>query len=139
MFCKHGVCLGFKMMDACESPRTAFDILVRRFRHIPKLLIYDNACKLHLFCLKREPKRFSESRFMVDRLHYRKGHIGCSLGYSMDSYKHDDDIASINSQANEQANASLRRLTTQLAYMSPSNVIRHTSTFLALRNMDKKV
>jgi hypothetical protein len=126
-------------MEHAESPKTAFEILVRRFDRIPRLIIYDNACKLHLYCLKREPRRFQDTRFMVDRLHFRKGHVGCSLGYSMDSYECDETIAAINSQANEQANASLRRLSTQLTYMPPNNVIKHTSVFLALRNIDKMV
>ena len=75
---------------------------------------------------------------MVDRLHF-KGHVGCSLGYSMDVYKEDHHVASINSQANEQANACLRRLSTQIAYMLPENVMVHTATFLAIRNRDKKL
>jgi hypothetical protein len=139
LFCPHGICLGFQLMEHAESPKTAFEILVRRFDRIPRLIIYDNACKLHLYCLKREPRRFQDTRFMVDRLHFRKGHVGCSLGYSMDSYECDETIAAINSQANEQANASLRRLSTQLTYMPPNNVIKHTSVFLALRNIDKMV
>ena len=140
MFCPHGVCLGFQPMDSAESPRTAFDILVRRFPRIPSLLVYDNACKLHLYALKREPVRirFKRTRFMVDRLHYRKGHVGCTLGYSMDSYVADPAVASINSQTNEQANSSLRRLATQLTYMTPEKVMMHTAVFLGIRNMDKK-
>ena len=104
----------------------------------PSLLVYDNACKLHLYALKREPVRFKRTRFMVDRLHYRKGHVGCTLGYSMDSYVADPAVASINSQTNEQANSSLRRLATQLTYMTPENVMMHTAVFLGIRNMDKK-
>ena len=138
IFCKHSVCLGFQLMPAVESPRTPFDILVRRFGHIPSIIIYDNACKLHLFSLKREPVRFKDTQFLVDRLHYRKGHVGCSLGYCMDTYRDSHEINNINSQANEQANSSLRRLATQLAYMLPENVITHTATFLAIRNKDKK-
>ena len=124
-------------MNAAESPRTAFEILVRRFKKIPSLIIYDNACKLHLFALKREPARFQQIRFLGDRLHYRKGHVGCTKGYSMDSYHACNKIKEINSQANEQANAALRKLATQLTYMSPQNLIKHTSVFLAIRNMDK--
>ena len=139
MFCEHGVCLGFQLMRSAESPQTAFDILVRRFRTTPRVIVYDNACKLHVYALKREPRRFQNTRFLVDRLHYRRGHVGCSLGYSMDSYASDEYVSSINSQANEQANASLRRLATQLTYMAPDNVKKHTAVFLALRNMDKMV
>ena len=137
ILCAHGICLGFQAMKHVESPQTAFDILVRRFKKIPKLIIYDNSCKLHLYCLKREPDRFINTRFMVDRLHYTKGHIGCSQGYCMDSYSEDLYIANINSQACEQANSSLRNISTQVAYMTPDNFIFHTKIFLALRNMSK--
>ena len=41
--------------------------------------------------------------FLVDRLHWR-GHMGCSNGYSLDGYT-SLDVASINLQVNEQANA----------------------------------
>ena len=138
VFCPHGVCLGFQVMLQCESPATAFDVLLRRFDPVPPLVIYDNCCKLHLYCLIREPKRFQGSRFLVDRLHYRVGHVGCSLGYSMDSYNMDPAIKVINSQVVEQANAGLRRLQTQLTFMTPANVIQHTATYLAIKNMDKK-
>jgi len=137
MFCPHGICLGFQIMSSPESPRTPFDILVRRFSVMPKLIVYDNACKLHLYVLKREPLRFQNTRFMVDRMHY-KGHVGCSLGYCMDSYVEDKSIKEINSQVNEQANAALRRLTTQLTYMTSYNVKVHVKVFLGLRNMNKK-
>ena len=101
------------------------------------MLIYDNACKFHIFALKREPSRFKNSRFLVDRLHFPRGHVGCSLGYSMDTYKADEDICNVNSQVNEQANSNLRCLSTSFAYKSPENVIQHTKVFLAIRNMDK--
>ena len=54
----------------------------------------------------------------------------------MVTYCADDDINGINSQINEQANSALRRLQTQITYMPPENLIRHTSVFLALRNLD---
>ena len=75
---------------------------------------------------------------MVDRMHYR-GHVGCSQGYNMDSYKEDPEIAKTNSQANEQANAALRNLATQISYMSVDNVLVHTGVFLAIRNRDKQL
>jgi hypothetical protein len=56
----------------------------------------------------------------------------------MDSYNMDPAIKVINSQVVEQANAGLRRLQTQLTFMTPANVIQHTATYLAIKNMDKK-
>ena len=54
----------------------------------------------------------------------------------MDTYK-DIKIAEINSQINEQANAQLRHLSTQAAYMTPANLIFHVAVFFAIRNMEK--
>ena len=62
MFCKHGIAIGFQLMSDTESPKTAFNILVGRFPIIPKIIIYDNACKLHLYAIKREPARFANTR-----------------------------------------------------------------------------
>ena len=91
MVCPHGVTLGFKIMDSPESPRIPFNILMCHFNEMPDLIIYDNACHLHLYALKREPTRFRNTRFMVDRLHYRN-HNKCTGGYSMDSYASDHKI-----------------------------------------------
>ena len=116
--CPHGVCVGFQLMDAPESPRTAFDLLVRRFGDkMPQLVLYDNSCHLQQYSMKREPRRFIHTRFLLDRMH-DKNHV-CTEGYSMDTYSADTNIEAINSQVCEQANAHLRRIATQLAYMNP--------------------
>ena len=75
---------------------------------------------------------YKNSRFFVDRFHWR-GHIGCSKGYCLDSYK-SLDSARINSQINEQANSGLQRIKGQLAYMKPENFILTLSVFLAVSN-----
>ena len=111
---------------------------MRRFPQPPKIIVYDNACKLHAYVLNREPKRFQNSRFHVDRLHFRVGHVGCSIGYDLRTYQSDKSILQLNSQINEQANSGLRRIQTQLTYMTPGNIIHHTALFLGLRNMDRK-
>ena len=133
MYCPHGICLGLQLMDSPESPKTPFDLLVRRFQNIPRLIIYDNSCNLQVYSLKREPKRFANTRFMVDRWH-GKNHV-CSEGYSMKAYTKDTDIPR-NSQICEQSNSALRRLGTQVAYMEPENAIYLVKIFLAIRNRD---
>jgi hypothetical protein len=131
----HGVCYGFEVMRKCESPQHPFRIFTTRFPEPPKTIVYDNACKLHVYALNREPKLYKSSRFFVDRFHWR-GHIGCSKGYCLDSYK-SLDSAKINSQINEQANTGLQRIKGQLAYMKPENFMFTLSIFLAITNMDK--
>ena len=136
MICPHGICIGFQLMDVPESPRTSFDLLVRRFGdNMPRLILYDNACHLQQYAMKREPKRFKNTRFMIDRMH-SKNHK-CTEGYSMRTYSKDLSIEALNSQVCEQTNSHLRRIATQLAYMQPRNAIFHVKIFLAIRNMDK--
>ena len=135
IYCPHGICYGFQAMKHCESPRHPFEIFTNRFRTPPSILVYDNACKLHVYCLNREPARYTNTRFFVDRFHW-KGHVGCSRGYCMDAYKN-MDTKHINSQINEQANAGLQRIKGQLAYMKPANFMFTLSLFLAITNQDK--
>ena len=41
----------------------------------PKVIIYDNACRLHMYSLNRDPGFFMKTRFLVDRFHW-KNHTG---------------------------------------------------------------
>ena len=97
--------------------------------------ISENCCRLHAYCLNREPVFFQNTLFLVDRFHWC-GHIGCSTGYCLDSYKK-IDTRGINSQVNEQANARLKRMQSQLTYMKPANFSFHVSLFLAIKNRGK--
>ena len=121
-------------MDSHESPRYPFTIFRSRFTSAPKVIIYDNACKLHQYCLNREPAFFSRTQFSVDRFHW-KGHVGCSSGYNLNLYK-SSLTNTINSQVNEQANGGLQRIKSQLAYMSHENFMHTVSLFLALKSQD---
>ena len=134
MFCPHGVCYGFEVMSTNESLYHPFHILRSRFKAPPSLVIYDNACKLHQYCLNREPAFFEHTQFAVDRFHW-KGHIGYSSGYCLDNYQH-PEIKAINSQINEQGNSNLQHIKGQVAYMSIENFMFTVSLFFAIRNMD---
>ena len=115
--CHHVVCYGFEVMETCESPQHPFEI----FRSCPpRAIIYDNTHKLHQYCLNRESHFFQNTPFAVDRFHW-KGHVRCSSGYSLDSYKLFLPLAEINSQVNEQATAGLQQIQAQLAYMTADN------------------
>ena len=131
IFCMHGICYRFEILKPHESPKHPFSIFKTRFQTAPKMIIYDNCCKLHAYCLNREPVFFQNTRFLVDRFHWH-GHIGCSKGYCLDSYKKIDTRV-INSQVNEQVNAGLKWMQSQLTYMKPANF----SLFLAIKNRHK--
>ncbi len=47
----------------CESPRHPFHIFNSRFQQAPRMIIYDNACKLHIYALNREPHFFKTPGF----------------------------------------------------------------------------
>ena len=94
------------------------------------MVIYDNACNLHSYCLNREPAFFKTTWFLVDRFHWRnhKGKwvsvfnihfssiaiiIGCSVGYNMATYS---QLASINSEVVEQANSLIQKIKGSVSY-----------------------
>ncbi|KAH3748704.1 hypothetical protein DPMN_183154 [Dreissena polymorpha] len=68
--CVHGICYGFHIMEDVESPNIPFTIMRTRFNTAPKLVIYDNACNLHKYCLNRDHFFFRDSWCVVDRFHW---------------------------------------------------------------------
>ena len=132
VYCQHGVCYGFEVLRSCESPRHPFRLFTTRFTSPPSVIVDDNACQLHTYALNREPQRFKRTFFAVDRFHWR-GHVGCSSGYNLDLYS---VHKTLNSQVNEQANAGLQHIKSQLAYMTFDNFVFHLCLFLSIKNRD---
>ena len=137
VYCSHGICHGFQLLQSHESPRTVFDILLTKFKEMPSFIIYDNSCNLHVFCMRREPSRFAKTKFLVDRLH-APGHR-CSVGYHMKTYKDDEKIKNINSVLVEQSNARLKNLNNQISCMKSDNAVEHLALNIALRNLNKNI
>ncbi|CAG2192478.1 unnamed protein product [Mytilus edulis] len=126
MFCPHGVCYGFQVMKLHESPDVPFTLLRTRFTRAPKLVIYDNACSLHAYCLNRDPVFFSNTTFRVDALHF-KNHKACGPGYELKRYP---QHVHLNSQVVEQANSRLQRIKGSLSYMTQTNFIKHCKLYV---------
>ncbi|XP_077992815.1 uncharacterized protein LOC144446848 [Glandiceps talaboti] len=124
-------------MEQHESPALPFKIIKQRFKTAPRIIVYDNSCKLHQYCLNREPVFFKNTMFLVDRLHWCN-HTGCSSGYNMKTYKTNIEISNLNSQICEQTNATISRIKSQLAYMLLDNFVFHAALFLAVTNNKKK-
>jgi len=134
IYCSHGICYGYQVMESQESPNVPFTIFRTRFPVAPKLVIYDNACGLHAYCLNRDPLYFQKTSFMVDRFHW-KNHTGCSLGYDIKKYLHLKDV---NTEINEQQNAATKRLKNQLSYMNTQHFLMHCNFFFWYQNIKKK-
>lgn len=61
--------------------------------------------------------------------------LACSLGYCMSKYP---GFQFINSEVNEQENAKIKKLKTQLSYMTPENFLGHCKLFFWFRNKKNK-
>ena len=66
VYCEHGICCGFEVMQSHESPKHPFNIFLTRFAELPATIIYDNCWKLHQYCLNRQPAHFKNTCFFVD-------------------------------------------------------------------------
>ena len=163
MYCPHGICIGFSILTRHEGPRLAFELIYRRFTIGPRLIVYDNACIFHMYCLKRERAFFSRTSFLVDRFHW-KNHKGCCSGYNIDSWPEDtwiigpgdmklvresalstsaelpNDVTTLtfgnmNSQVCEQFNSRLRFMATPLAYMNHRTYFAYVQHFMYRYNV----
>ena len=124
-------------MRSHESPGHPLEIFLTCFEQPPSTIICDNSCKLHQCVPNCQPSHFQNTNFFVDRFHWR-GHVGCSSGYSLDKYT-TSDIATINSQVNEQANAGLQWIKGQIAYMKPENFVSCKTVFKYNKHGQKEV
>ncbi|XP_022111304.1 uncharacterized protein LOC110990561 isoform X2 [Acanthaster planci] len=132
-FCEHGICYSFEIMERFESPNVPFTLLLTRFATTPAVVMYDNACHLHSYCLNREPRHFRNAKFLIDSLHWPY-HTACSSGYRLDAYP---QYKMLNSQVAEQMNASLQRIKVQISYMKQDNFLWHCRVFMWWRNSKK--
>ena len=100
----------------------------------PKLVIYDNACSLMDYCMNRDPGFFRNTKFLVDRFHW-KNHTGCSPALNISKH---ETFKKINSEANEQQNALLKKLKPQVSYMNPENFVKTMKLYIWFRNTIKQ-
>lgn len=139
--CIHSVVLGFYAMTEFESVETAFRILLERFLHPPRYVIYDNACNLESFCMRREPYHFRNTVFWIDRMHF-KNHSNCGHIYDMDAYPkclmldqyEKLTLEVVNSQIVEQINSRLQSVSTSLSFMKQKHYIQCAKNTFALMN-----
>ena len=133
LFCQHGVCGGFSVMGSCESLNNPFTIFKTRFETVPKTIIYDNACNLHSYFLNRDPVSIRSTRFVVDGLHW-KNHT-CSPAYNSKQYP---NLMSVNTQVVEKTNSTLKKLRTQISYMTPDHFVQQLALFIFEMNRRSK-
>ncbi|CAH3150762.1 unnamed protein product [Pocillopora meandrina] len=117
-----------------ESPNIPFTVFITIFLPFfltgARLVVYDNSCNLHSYCLNRDPVFFKNSQFLVDRLHWRD-HTDCSEAYNLSRYPQWDTL---NSQAAEQAYSSLKSFKGFLSYINEKNFMTRCIFFIWYRN-----
>ena len=107
------------MMVTGESPSMLFDLVMTRFEeNYNPHIIYDASCLSKEYGYDRELRRFMKLRIMTDQFH-QCNHTTCS------------DLNEANSEACEQVNSALRRITNSTTFMGfhvtiELNVVDHS-------------
>ena len=136
--CAHKSVYGFSMMLSGESPSMLFDLVMTRFEDsYNPTIIYDASCLAKEYGLNRELRRFMRIKICSDRFH-QCNHTTCCDSFKSSEY---GSLLKINTDAAEQTNSVLRRLTTSTTYMSPMQCYIHaplncfllTSTMLPIK------
>ena len=105
-----------------------FDLVMTRFEHnYNPHIIYDASCIAKEFGYNRELRRFMQLSITSDRFH-EVNHKSCSNSFKTSEY---NQLEKINSEACEQTNSSLRRVTSSTTFMSPAMYMRSLTLFLA--------
>lgn len=58
------------VMECAESPYRLFLLLKSWFEEPPAVIILENSCNLHNYCLNRDPSYFAKTLFVEDRLYW---------------------------------------------------------------------
>lgn len=147
--CPHGITELAYLMPRFEGPTVAFEMLFTHYLKAPKMIVYDNACNLHVSCNRREPLFFSQSKYVSDRMHW-PDHTNCSSGYSLNALDQNMvlipsfgafpplTVRDLNSQVSEQLNRKLQSVRTQMSFMSHDNFVSFLKVFLAMHNEAKR-
>ena len=130
--CQLKVVYGFEMMMTGESPCMLFEVFMNRFENdYSPDINYDASCKLKEYAFNREPKRFMSTRVTSDRFH-ENNHKTCSSSFKTSSYP---SLRNANSEACEQFNSVLRRISSSTTFMQQFVIMRAITLFIANQNI----
>ena len=82
--CRHPKLIGPSVMRECEGVSTALSVLLKRFKVLPRVCYYDNACNLSRSITLRCPWLYDEYTVVCDRFHYQGD--TCNSVYDPSSY-----------------------------------------------------
>ena len=122
--CSNPKLLGVSVMRECERVSTALSVLLSRFKKLPRVCYYDNACNMSRSITLRFPWVFDESMVVCDRFHYH-GHT-CNSVCDPDNYL---SCAQHSTSGAESMNHLWNFSKSHLRFLRPDNLM----PFLALR------
>ena len=126
--CKRKSIYGISMMLSGESPSMLFNLVMTRFeRDYNPHIIYDATCIAKEYGYNRELRQFMQITISTYRFH-EVNHKSCSNLFKSSEYL---QLENINSEACEQTNLALRRITSSTTFMSPSMYMRSLTLFMA--------
>jgi len=95
--CSHPKLIGISVMTECEGVSTALSTLLSRFRKLPRVCYYDNACNMSKSVILRCPWVNDKCTIVCDRFHYH-GHT-CNSVFDPSSYSSCADHATSGAEA----------------------------------------
>ncbi|GAQ90961.1 hypothetical protein KFL_007070070 [Klebsormidium nitens] len=136
--CTHRVISGFHFFLRGESLRDAFAVLYTRLdrEELPKYVVYDNACQLRNYCMRREPAFFSDVTFVVDRFHYAKAGAEVHKCGPSNATEYYDALRWVNTSAVESVNSFLKKFRVLGWYSGLSSLMVFLPILLSGFNVD---
>ncbi|KAK0544406.1 hypothetical protein OC844_007468, partial [Tilletia horrida] len=134
LWCTHCICVGFHVIPHAEGRNDVFSAIFSHWPTPPSVVVYDFACQLGPYSLRREPGFFKDTLFVVDQMH-EKGHTNCSPASRLSTYmRNDPALQHIYSSAAECGNAGLGRIKKSVAYCKQEHAVALVRVFLSVWN-----
>ena len=135
IWCMCGINRGFQILRKRESVTTIINMLVERFKKMPRRVYYDFSCGLLRSICGAAPWHFEETAFCHDPMH-GKGHCStCSAAFDV-KFVVDPDVRSHNAVIAEQRNSRIREWDRTIMFMTFTNATILMSVLLASMNAD---
>ncbi|KIL00896.1 hypothetical protein PAXRUDRAFT_128842 [Paxillus rubicundulus Ve08.2h10] len=134
LWCTHSICLGFHSIPVAEGRNDVFSAIYTRFSIAPKVIIYDLACQLALYCFVCEAQYFQNTQFLIDEMHaHDHSHCGKACFVSNDM-RYDNQIRAVNTSAAECGNKGMKRIHKSVSFMAYDHAVQFTKVFLYIWN-----
>ncbi|KAE8185355.1 hypothetical protein CF328_g7571 [Tilletia controversa] len=134
LWCPHTVCVGFHIIPESEGRNDVFSALFSHWTTAPQVVVYDFACQLAPYCLRREAEFFKDTLFVIDQMH-QHGHSKCTLSSFLSSYMATDpSLRHLNSSAAECGNSALSRIKKSVSYSGQEHAVLLIKHFLCIWN-----